>query len=200
MDAIYGVTMEMLAEISSKHGELDVQYGQQQGRLALQQYLAQRGLDENVRAHAHDGWWERFRADPTGQQEAQFHMMLSQLTVRAYMGNVRAMSQDAEESVSLDTYAQITVAISRADANADEVLRRFGLADVNHWQRTNAAWGARMAADTSHELTTQYGALYQKYAGPAFQAETQASIAASRTRSSQQASIFGFGLPDQVKR
>jgi hypothetical protein len=179
MDAIYGVTMEMLAEISSKHGELNAQYGQQQGRLALQQYLAQRGLDENVHAHAHNGWMERFRADPTGRLEARFHMLLSQLSMKAHMGDVRDMSQDTAEGVTLDTYAQITVAISRAGADAEQVARQFGLADVNHWQRANAAWTAKMGADPSHKLSTQFGTLYQKYAGPSFQQETEAQMAAA---------------------
>ena len=180
MDAIYGVTMEMLAEISSKHGELNAQYGQQQGRLAVPAVpRAARARRERSRAHAHNGWMERFHADPTGRLEAQFRLLLSQLTMKAHMGDVRDMSLDAAEGVTLDTYAQITVAISRAGADADQVARQFGLADVSHWQRANAAWIAKMGADPSHKLSTQFGALYQKYAGPSFQQETEAVLAAS---------------------
>jgi hypothetical protein len=171
MDAIYGMTMEMLAETMSKHGELRAQYGEQQGMMEFDRWLAGKGFDQHTWSLAHNAWHDRFRADPTGRAEAQFHMILAQLSQRAHFGDVRDMSQDTEEGITLDQYAQITVAVSRAGADADTVVRQFGLQDVAHWQRANAAWTAKMGADTSHKLSMQYGQLYQKYAGPSFQQE-----------------------------
>ncbi|MEI9885771.1 MAG: hypothetical protein WDN08_04580 [Rhizomicrobium sp.] len=178
MDAIYGLTMDQLAEMFSKEGELRTQYGQQQGRQEFERYLTTRGTDINTWANAWNAWHDRFKADPTGRMEAQFHMRLAELTAKAHFGDVRDMSQDTEEGITLDTYAQITVAISRAGANADDVVRQHGLQDVAHWQRANAAWSKKMGEDTTHKLTMQYGQLYSKYAGPSFQEETIAQTAA----------------------
>src|SRR6185295_19386482 len=75
MDAIYGVTMEKMAELMAKHGELKAQYGEREGEGQFEAYLAQQGLDMNTFAHAWNGWWERFRADPTGRLETQFTML-----------------------------------------------------------------------------------------------------------------------------
>jgi hypothetical protein len=177
MDAIYGMTMEMLAETMSKHGELRTKFGEAQGMAEFDRYLAGRGLDQHTWSLAHNAWHDRFRADPTGRAEAQFHMMLQQLSARAHFGDVRDMSQDTEEGITLDQYAQITVAVSRAGANADDVVRQFGLQDVAHWQRANGAWSRKMGEDSTHKLTMQYGQLYQKYAGPAFQEEMVAQTA-----------------------
>ena len=178
MDAIYGLTMDQLAEMFSKEGELRTQYGERDGRQHFHQYLASRGTDENTWALAWNGWHDRFKADPTGRMEAQFHMQLAQLSAKAHFGDVRDMSGDTEEGITLDQYAQIVVAISRAGANADDVVKQFGLQDVAHWQRANAAWTKKMGEDTTHKLTMQYGTLYGKYAGPSFQEETIAQTAA----------------------
>jgi hypothetical protein len=178
MDAIYGLTMEQLAEMFSKEGELRAQHGEQRGRQEFERYLMTRGTDVNTWALAWNGWHDRFKADPTGRMEAQFHMLLSQLSAKAHFGDVRDMSQDTEEGITLDQYAQITVAVSRAGANADDIVRQHGLQDVAHWQRANAAWSKKMGEDTTHKLTMQYGQLYSKHAGPSFQEETMAQTAA----------------------
>lgn len=168
MEAIYGVTMEMLAELQTKDGELRAKFGEQQGRAELEQYLASKGLSINTFAMAHNGWLERFRADPTGRLEAQFHMILSGLAQRAHFGDVRDMSQDVEGGITLDTYAQISSAMAKPGANADEIVAKHGI-DIPRWQQANAAWVAAMSKDTTFKLTTQYGTLYQKYAGAEFQ-------------------------------
>lgn len=178
MEAIHGVTLDLLAETFCKLSDTRVQYGEQQGRVEFERWLASKGLDWNTYALAHNAWQERFNADPTGQLEARFHMNVAQISQRAHFGDVRDMSGDREEGITLDTYAQIVVAISRAGANADDVVRQFGLTDVAHWQRANAAWTAKMGADTTHALTMQYGQLYQKYAGPQFQEEMVQQTAA----------------------
>jgi hypothetical protein len=179
MEAIYGVTVEALAEITSKQSELRTQFGEAQGNVAFERWLAERGLDHNTYAHAHNAWHERFRADPTGRLQAQFHMHLQQLSTKAHFGDVRDMSQDTEEGITLDQYAQIAVAISRKSKDLDTVVKEFGLRDAGHWHRASDAWTRKMGADTTHKLSVQYGTLYQKYAGPAFQEEVANKIAAS---------------------
>jgi hypothetical protein len=178
MDAICGVTKELLAELMGKHGELKAKFGERLGEREFEQYLASRGLDIAVFASAHNGWWERFRADPTGRAEAEFHMLLQGHAQRAHFGDVRDMSGDAEEGITLDQYAQITVAVSRQGADIDAIVRNFGLRDGAHWQRANAAWTQRMGADTTHKLSMQFGQLYQKYAGPSFREELVSQTAA----------------------
>lgn len=185
MDAIYGMTMEMLAETMSKHGELRAKFGEQQGMLEFDRWLSGKGLNQNTWAMAHNAWHDRFKADPTGRQEAQFHMLLQQQTMKAHFGDVRDMSQDTEEGITLDQYAQITVAVSRQGADVDQIVKGFGLQDAAHWQRANAAWSAKMGQDTTHKLTMQFGQLYQKYAGPSFQQEMMdqtAGILAERNK------------------
>lgn len=177
MDAIYGVTMQQLAELNSKYTELKTQFGEQQGEAAFGQYLASRGLNHETWANAHNGWMARWQSDPTGRAEAEYHMIVAQLSQKAHFGDVRDMSADTVEGITLDQYAQITVAVSRQGADADQIVRQFGLQDIAHWQRANAAWGAKMGADTTHALSMQYGQLYQKYAGPSFQQEMMQNTA-----------------------
>jgi hypothetical protein len=179
MDEIYGVTMQLLAETFSKDGELRAKLGEQQGRVEFEQYLRTRGIDMNTWALAWNAWHDRFKADPTGRLEAQFHMMLSELTAKAHFGDVRDMSGDTEEGITLDQYAQITVAVSRAGADIDQIVRQFGLQDGAHWQRANAAWAKKMGEDTSHKLSMQYGQLYSKYAGSSFAQEKLDAVAAT---------------------
>jgi hypothetical protein len=170
-EALFGVTKDALAEILSKYGELKAQFGEAQAEGAFASYLGNRGMNRDQWAHAHNAWHERFRTDPTGRAQAEFHMMLQQMSQKAHFGDVRDMSQDAQEGISLDQYAQIVVAISRQGADAHAIVTKFGLRDVAHWQRANDAWTAKMGKDTTHKLTMQYGQLYQKYAGPQFQEE-----------------------------
>lgn len=177
-DAIYGVTIDQLAEMFSKEGELRAKHGEHQGKVEFERYLNSRGCDLHVWANAWNGWHARFKADPTGRSEAHFHMLLQQLAAKVHFGDVRDMSGDKEEGITLDQYAQIVVAVSRAGANIDDIVRQFGLQDGAHWQRANAAWTTKMSQDTSHKLTMQYGQLYSKYAGPAFQEEMVAQTAA----------------------
>ena len=138
MEEIYGISLETLADIMTKHGELNAQLGQQQGRAELQRYLAGRGLNEQVWSAAHNAWLERFRADPSGMLEAQFHQMLSQRTLKAHFGDVRDMSADQVEGVTLDQYAQLAVAMGKPGADAEAVAREHGLSGAAQWTAANA--------------------------------------------------------------
>jgi len=190
-EQIHGLSMRDCAEIMSKHGELKAQHGERAFKPHFDNYLAQRGLDENRWAHAWNGWWTRMESDPSGQQHAKFASMQQELTMKAHMADVPDASQDAKEGVTLDTYAQIMAKIAGGeDANA--TLSAHGLS-MDQWQRAQQAWNAAMAADVNHHLTTQYGTLYAKYT-PGFQQNAEAQMAAIMAdRYAEQAA----GRPDE---
>jgi hypothetical protein len=169
MDAIRGVTMEKLAELESKDSELRTKHGEREGRVLFEQFLHEQGMTVNDLAFVHNAWLERFKADKTGRLETQFSMIVGELARKVHFGDVRDMSADTQEGVTLDTYVQISCAMTKPGANPDEIVRAHGLRDVAQWQKVNAAWTDAMSKDTTFKLTTQYGMLYQKYAGPAFQ-------------------------------
>lgn len=184
MDEIYGVNLDMLAEIFQQQSDCNSRYGRD-GGAKFEEYLASRGMGIHQWVDAWNAWGQRFKADPTGMTEAGFHQKLALLSQKAHFGDVPDMSQDTQEGITLDQYAQITVAVSRAGADADAIVKQFGLQDVAHWQRANAAWAKKMGEDTSHRLTMAYGQLYSKYAGPSFQQEQlqqSAAILAERNK------------------
>jgi hypothetical protein len=179
MDAIHGVTINKMAELNAKYSELKTKYGDQQGQTAFERYLQTEGLDLNVYAHAWNGWWARFSADPTGRLQAQYHMIEQQLMLQIHHGDVRDMSLDVQEGATLDQYVKIALEMGRPGADAEQIARANGLDGVDQWQRVNAAWSAAMGADTTGKIATQYGVLYQKYAGPAFQQQMFEQTAAA---------------------
>lgn len=172
-EQIHGLSMSDCAEIMSKDGELKAQYGEPAYKPHFNQYLVQRGVDENTWAHSWNGWWTRMQADPSGQLHAKFSTMQQQLTMKAHMADVP--DAEALEGVSLDQYAKVMAKIAGGeDANA--VLAAEGL-PMDQWQRAQTAWNAAMAADTDHHITTQYGMAYAKHT-PGFQANMEAQTAA----------------------
>jgi hypothetical protein len=179
MDAICGITKEMLAELMAKHTGLRTQHGEAQGRAAFERLLATKGLSMNDFANANNAWQDRFRADRTGRTEAAFQMALQAAMAQAHFGDVRDMTADVREGVSLDTYAAISVAAGEPGADFAAVLARFGLSNAQ-WQKGSAAWTKAMSEDTSHALSMQYGQLYAKHKGPAFAENMAAQTAAAR--------------------
>jgi hypothetical protein len=178
MEEIFGFSLQTLAESMAKHNELRTQYGEAQGRQAFARYLAERGQSEDSWARAWNAWNERFRADPTGMLQAQFHQIEGQLATKAHFGDVRDMSQDNVAGVTLDLYAKLCVELGKPGVDAEALVRQYGLPDMATWQAASAGWTAKMAADTTFALSTQYGALYQKHAGPAFAQQQLAQTAA----------------------
>ncbi len=188
MTAISGITLDTLAEISSKHSALSAQHGEPGFYPHFTAFLLTKGLDDHSYSDVHNAWLARFRSDPTGKLEAEFSMKVSRLVAQAHFGDVRNMSGDTQEGVTLDTYAQLTVAMGKPGADPDALARQHGLQGIAHWQAVSAAWVAEMGRDTTHKLTMQYGQLYSKYAGPQFeqdmQEQTAALLASSRQRPS----------------
>ena len=179
------ITMDQLAEASAKHTALRAQYGEPGFRPHFLAYLQTKGFDERAFAEGNNAWQARFKADPSGQLEAEYSMKLSRAVAAAHYGDVRDMSGDTQEGVTLDRYAQITVAMGKPNADHLGVARAHGLNDMEHWQRVNQAWTAAMKADTSHKLSMQYSQLYQKHAGPEFEQKMRDQIAAQNVAAQQ---------------
>ncbi len=174
-ERIHGLSMKDCAEIMGQDGALKAQHGEPAYKPLFQQYLAQRGIDENTWAHAWNGWWTRMQADPSGQLHAKFSTLQQQITMQAHMADIPDASGESKEGVTLDLYAQLMAKVAGGeDINA--LLAGAGLS-MDQWQRAQAAWNAAMAADTNHHLTTQYGQLYAKYT-PGFQQQMEAQTAA----------------------
>lgn len=179
-DSYRGFDLALLAETLARLTTLRTQHGEGPGAVELDRWLASKGLDRSDYDVAYRSWWERFRADPTGQLEARFHRINGEWVQQLNYADAPDRRQETREGVTLDTYAQIAVALTRLPgAQVDQVIKRFGIKDQAQWQRVNEAWGKAMKEDPSTTLVQQYAALYQKYAGPAFAAEQEAITAAS---------------------
>lgn len=197
-----GFDLELLAEATAQLTTLRTRDGEERGSDAFDQWLGEKGLDRTSYDRAWNAWWERFRADPTGQLEARFHRINSEHTQLLNYGDAPDRRQERREGVSLDTYAQIAVALTRLPgANLLEVIKQHGLEDEAQWQRVNEAWAAAMREDTTFALVQQYAALYQKYAGPQFHAEQQATLANALAKPPQRNTEPAPGPPslEQVK-
>ena len=185
MDEIYGISLEKLAEFGSKYSEFSAKYDEPNARAAFDQWLLTQGSSSDDYWRAYQAWLARFRADPTGQLEARHAMMVARHSQRIHFGDVRDMSQDTHEGVTLDRYAALSVAMGKPGIDPEAVAREHGLTDAAEWTRANAAWSDAMSKDTEHKLTTQFGALYQKYAGPAFAEQTMQATAAILAQANQ---------------
>jgi len=185
MDEIYGVSLDQLAEFGGKYSEFQAKHSEADARAAFDQWLRSQGTDSNQYWLAYQAWQERFRADPTGQLYASFTMKCAEIAQRVHMGDVRNMSEDTQEGVTLDRYAQLAVAMSKPGIDPEAVAREHGLTDAAHWVRVNSAWSTAMSQDLEHKLTTQFGVLYQKYAGPAFAEQQFQATAAILAESNQ---------------
>lgn len=189
-EQIHGVSMRDCAEIMSKHSELQAQHGESSYRPHFAQFLSQRGIDEHTWANAWNAWWSRMESDPSGQLHAKYHMMMQQGIQQAHMADVRDMTQDAKEGVTLDTYAKIMAKIAGGE-DANQLLAANGL-ELAQWQRAQTAWNTAMGQDTNHHITTQYGQLYAKYT-PGFEQQMQGQIAATMAADHAQRAA---GIPD----
>lgn len=179
-EQIFGLSMQDCAEIMAKESTLRAQFGEVEGKAQHLQFLRSKGIDENTWAQAWNGWWTRMQADPSGQLHARFNTLQSQLATAAHFGDVRDMSHDQMEGVTLDTYARIMATISQGNAPGP-LLVAEGI-DEARWARVQKAWNDAMGADTSLRLTTQYGQLYAKHS-PNHQAKMEAQVAAIMSES-----------------
>jgi hypothetical protein len=172
-ESYFGFDLDLLAKSFAYLTTYRTQYGEKDGRAHFDQWLD--GVEQTRASFdsAYDAWWKRWKSDPTGQLEARFHALNSKYTQEMNFADVHRHDQEKREGVTLDQYARIVVALSRPPrtdpAQIDHVLRTHGVAGQAQWTKINAAWTQAMHDDTSLGLVQQYGALYQKYAGPAFE-------------------------------
>lgn len=178
-----GFDIPLLAEALARQTTLRTQHGEKPGEAEFDRWLAGKGRARAQYDAAYQSWWERFRADPTGQLEARFHRINSEWVQQLNYADAPDRRQEVREGVTLDTYARIAVALTRLPGTPlEKVLKENGVKDAAQWQRVNEAWGKAMKEDTSFALVQQYAALYQKYAGPQFAAEQDAATAAALAR------------------
>ena len=174
-----GFDVAKLAEATARLTTFRTQHGEPLGNEEFAKGLAGERLSRSGYDAAYRSWWERFRADPTGQLEARFHRINSEWVQKLNFGDAKDRRLETREGVTLETYAKIAVALTRLPgASLPEVLKQNGVKDEAHWQRVNTAWGQAMKEDPTFALVQQYGALYQKFAGPQFAAEQDATVAA----------------------
>jgi hypothetical protein len=176
-EAYEGFTLDLLAECWARHGDFKTRFGDKQGPVEFGKYLQTRGLSSERFWRAYQLWYERFQADKSGKLMAEWALKEAQWSGKLNFGDVPDLSQTAKEGVTLDTYARIAAAMIKPGAKPEEIVRANGLKDMAHWERANKAWSDAMAQDTSFRLTSQYGELFQKHAGPAWQKEQQQKLA-----------------------
>jgi hypothetical protein len=174
----HGFDVAKLAEATARLTTFRTQHGEPKGNQAFAAWLQSEGLSRAGYDQAYNSWWERFRADPTGQLEARFHRINSEWVQKLNFGDAKDRRLETREGVTLETYAKIAVALTRLPgASLQKTLNENGVKDEAHWQRVNEAWGRAMKEDTTFALVQQYGALYQKFAGPQLAAEQDAILA-----------------------
>lgn len=177
----FGFDLDLVAKATSRWTSFRSQYGEAGANDQFEAWLAQQGLSRQGYDQAYAAYWERFKVDTTGKLEAKFHMAIQKYTREFEYGDVPDRSQEVRGGVSLDRYAQIAVAMTRQPgADPATVLKEFGIKDgLAGWQKINAAWAEAFQNDPGAALAMQYGTLYQKYAGPAFQKEQEQKLADS---------------------
>ncbi|MBK8594843.1 MAG: hypothetical protein IPN83_04515 [Holophagales bacterium] len=175
-----GFDVAKLAEALARQSTLRTQHGEAGGNAAFAEWLSGEGLSRAGYDAAYSAWWERFKADPTGQLEARFHRIVGEWSQQLNFGDAKDWRQETREGVTLETYAKVSVALTRnPGGKLEDVLKKNGLKDAAHWKRVNESWTKAMKDDTTYALVQQYGALYQKLAGPQFAAEQDAVVANS---------------------
>lgn len=171
---IHGLSLRDCAEIMAQDGALKAQYGERHYKPHLNQYLATKGVNEQIYAHAWNAWHTRMESDPSGQLYARFSTMQQSAMQRAHMADVPDMTTDRRAGVSLESYAAIMAGIA-GGKDYTTLLQEHGI-DTAQWQQAQNEWTAAMAADVNHHITTQYGQLYAKHT-PGFQQNMEAQTA-----------------------
>ena len=181
-EALAGFDLDGLAKALCRCTTLRIQYGEKEGAAHFNAWLAGQGHTRQQYETSYAAWWQRFKADSTGQLEARFLLINSKCVNEANFGDVPSRAKEAREGVTLEQYAKISAALSPS-ADLSKVLRQYGIESRAHWRRVNEVWTRALRDDASRALAQQYAALYQKYAGPDFAQEQQERTAESLARS-----------------
>jgi hypothetical protein len=140
-----GFDVARLAEATARLGAFRTQHGEAKGNEAFAAWLKSEGLSRAGYDSAYASWWERFRADPTGQLEARFHRINSEWVQKLNFGDAKDRRLDTREGVTLETYAKIAVALTRLPgADLKKVLNENGVKYVGELGLKNS--DAKMTA------------------------------------------------------
>ncbi len=175
-----GFDLDRLAKALARLTTLRTQHGEEEGDEAFERWLGDQGSSRGEYEAAYAAWYERFRADSSGKLEARFSTLNSRYVNEENFADTPDMSQEVRGGMTLDRYAKIAVALTRPPgADMTKVLAKFGIKSEAEWTKATEAWVAAMREDTTFAVVQQYGALYQKYAGPEFEQEMEAKVADS---------------------
>jgi hypothetical protein len=149
-DVLFGFDLDMLSKAFNQFTNLRTQYGEKDGNVHFDAWLKSQGRTHQQYDSAYAAWWQRFKADPTGQLEARFGQLNSKYSQENNFGDVPSKKQEAREGVTLDQYAKIVAALSRPGVKIDvgKVLRQNGIENQARWKRVNDAWTKAMHDDT----------------------------------------------------
>ena len=176
-DKIGGYSLDDLAKAFATQGDIKANYGEGNEDGPFNEFLQKEfGSDIYGYHNAYQLWQEQWEKDETGQLEARFFTLMSKYNIELQIGDTKDRSQDQREGVTLETYTKAAVAMTQqpnADINA--ILKEHGIGDQTKWQKVNEAWVQAMSQDGI--IATQYGLLYQKYAGAGFAAEQEQRLA-----------------------
>ncbi len=176
-----GFDLDLVAKATSRWTSYRSQYGESGANQEFAVWLSKQGLTRQGYDQAYAAYWQRFQADTTGKLEAKFHLAIQKYTQEFEYGDVPDRSKEEHGGVTLERYAEISVALSRQPgADLEKVLKEFGVSGgLAGWQKVNAGWAEAFKNDQGAALAMQYGQLYQKYAGPAFAKEQEQKLADS---------------------
>jgi hypothetical protein len=112
-DVLFGFDLDKLSQAFNQFTNLRTQYGEKEGNVHFDAWLKAQGRTQQQYDSAWNAWWQRFKADPTGQLEARFGQLNSKYSQENNFGDVPSKKQEVREGVTLDQYAKISVALSR---------------------------------------------------------------------------------------
>jgi len=176
-DKLGGYSLDDLAKAFATRGDIKADYGEGNEDGPFNEFLQKEfGSDVYGYHNAYQLWHAEWEKDKSGQLEARFSTLMSKYHVALQMGDTKDMSQEQREGVTLETYAKAAVAMTQQpNADIDAILKEHGISDQAKWQKVNEAWVHAMSQDGI--VATQYGLLYQKYAGAGFAAEQEQRLA-----------------------
>jgi len=176
-DKLGGYSLDDLAKAFATHGDIRANYGEGNEDGPFNEFLQKEfGSDVYGYHTAYQLWHEEWEKDESGQLEARFSTLMSKYHIALQMDDTKDMSQEQREGVTLETYAKAAVAMTQQpNADIDAILKEHGISDQAKWQKASEAWVQAMSQDGI--IATQYGLLYQKYAGAGFAAEQEQRLA-----------------------
>ena len=176
-DELGGYNLDDLGKATAMQGNFRDTYGEAGQDEPFDQYLRQE-FNSSLSSYynAYQLWHDEWEKDETGTLEARFFTLMNQHILQLRVADTEDMSQVVREGVTLETYAKVAVAMSQQpDPDVNAILAEHGISDVANWQKASQSWAQAMTEDVN--VMTQYGLLYQQFAGAGFAAEQEQRLA-----------------------